>query len=253
MATGISAILIVKDNALLLPDCLLSVKDLADEIIVVDNNSTDNTDIVAHSFGAKVYKNASSNLGELRKYALIHAKSPWILSIDADERVSKELANEILKTKNRELYDGYIIPFRNHLFGQQIRYGGEDYKMMRFFKKKSVEIRPAFVHEQFIVKNTNVGLFRNYIDHFSYRSVGQLYSKFSDYALREAKDRYAKGESISLKKLTMYGPHMFYARYIKDKGYKDGFSRIILDLAFAYMEQITYLSLAFLYVTKTKK
>ena len=253
MATCISVVLIVKDNASILSACLLSVKDLAHEIIVVDNGSTDKSVDVAQAHGAIVFRNHESNLGKLRAYALTHARGPWILSIDADERVSKELAQEILKIKNRGAFDGYIIPFRNHLFGKPIQFGGEGYKMMRFFKKESVDIKPAFVHERYGLRTERLGLLKNPIDHFSYRNIVQLFTKFSNYAVREARDRYAQGENVSLKKLTLYGPHMLYARYIKDKGYKDGQTRIILDLAFAYMEQITYLLLAFLYLKKRNR
>ena len=73
-----------------------------------------------------------------------------------------------------------------------------------------------------------------------------MYKKFTDYAIREAKQRRLNGESTSLKKIVMYPPHMFWARFIKDEGYRDGLFRIPLDLGFAYMEFLTYMTMLFL-------
>ncbi len=246
MKRGLSVIVITKDCEELLGQCLESVIDLADEYVVVDNRSTDNTISVARSYHARTFISSSEDLGVLREIALEKAEREWILVLDSDERASAALCLEIKKIlKSAKNCGGYLVPFRNHLFGKPVRYGGEDYKMLRVFRKSMVTIKPQLIHEGFRMKRGKPCEMIHHIDHYSYRTPAQLIKKFTQYALREAKQKYRDQESVSIKKLVLYGPHMFYARFIKDKGYKDGFSRLILDGAFAYMEGLTYYLLAY--------
>ena len=104
----------------------------------------------------------------------------------------------------------------------------------------------SLVHEHIESDQSDIGLLKNKILHYSYRSLPQMFSKFTNYALREAKQKKENREKITFSKLFLYAPHMFYARFIKDHGYKDGLFRIPLDIGFAYMELITYWSLLFM-------
>ena len=129
--------------------------------------------------------------------------------------------------------------------GRPVNRGGEDYKMLRLFRKDSVLITPALVHEGFRLKKEEVGMLKSKILHYSYRSLTQMYAKFTNYAVREAKQKAEKREKTSLKKIFFYPLHMFWARFIEDRGYKDGIFRIPLDVGFAYMELLTYILLWF--------
>ena len=111
-----------------------------------------------------------------------------------------------------------------------IKQKGEKQKCLRLFNKNSILIKPNIVHEHFeLKKGESCGLLNYPIYHFSYRSIFQVIKKFTNYAKREAKRKIIKNEQITLKKLVLYPPHMFFARCIKDKGYKDGIYRIFLD------------------------
>ena len=101
------------------------------------------------------------------------------------------------------------------------------------------------IHAVYKIKTGKIGQFKNKIDHYSYRSLSQLFIKFTNYAIREARQKKSRGEKSSLKKVFLYPAHLFWARFIKDKGYKDGLFRIPLDLGFAYMEFLTYFLLFF--------
>lgn len=243
------SILIISKNAEeTIEKSLDSVRNLGDEIVLVDNGSTDNTVNIAKKYNVKIFLKKEEDLGRLRQYALNKCNGKWVLVIDSDEVVSKELSNEIkslLIKSNKIKHCGFLIPFQNHFLNKKIYYGGEDYKKLIFFKKDCVKIEPALVHEKFELKKGSLGELKNKVYHYSYRSLFQMYKKFTDYALREAKQKFNKGEKSSLKKIILYPLHMFYARFIKDKGYKDGVFRIPLDLGFAYMEFITYLLLLF--------
>lgn len=247
MKPRISLLMITKNAQKMIGQALASVKDLIDEIIIIDGGSTDNTLKIAKKFNPKIYRYIGDNLGEQRANGLNKATGDWVLVLDSDEMIAKELISEI-KSKvqtHDSTVQGYYVPFQNHFLGRKLKYGGEDYKKLILFKKKSASINPVLVHENFKVKG-KIGHLKNKIFHYSYNSLSQMYIKFTNYALREARQKIKNGEKTSLKKIFLYGPHMFWARFIKDKGYKDGFFRLPLDIGFAYMEFLTYFSMLFI-------
>ena len=246
--------MITKNSSELLSKSLNSVKDLVDEIIIIDDNSVDNTREIARKFGSKIFKRHNDNFGNQKAYALSKAKGKWILCLDSDEIVSLKLKQEIQNIISKKTkHDGYFIPFKNHIFGKLITYKGEKQKCLRLFNKNSILIKPNIVHEYFeLKKGESCGLLNYPIYHFSYRSIFQVIKKFTNYAKREAKRKIIKNEQITLKKLVLYPPHMFFARCIKDKGYKDGIYRIFLDMGYAYMEFLTYIILLKSRVFKSK-
>lgn len=248
----LSLLMIVKNCDSLLGKSLLSVSGLVDEIVVVDNESTDKTIKIAKRLGARVFRNGSRNLGKLREYGLNKCKGKWVLVLDSDERLSLELKEEIRKLFVIGYlllgeYTGFKIPFQNFFLNRPLKYGGENYKKLILFKRNKAKIKALLVHEKFEVDG-KIGILKNKVLHYSYRSLSQTYKKFTDYAIREAKQKYLAGEKSSFKKIFLYPVHMFWARFIKDKGYKDGGLRILLDIGFGYMEFVTYLYLFYLNV-----
>lgn len=248
MKSKLSLLTITKNAQGLIEKTLESVKGLVDEIIIIDNCSTDKTVEIAKKYGAKVYLHHEEDLGKQKRYGLGKCKGEWVLVLDADEYLSESLRKEIkelfvIRYSLLGKYDGFYIPFQNHFLSQSIKYGGENYKMLRLFKKNAVYINPALVHERFEINKGKVGKLRGKIYHHSYRSLWQTYKKFTDYAIREAKQKFNNGEKSSLKKIFLYPLHMFWARFVEDRGYKDGLFRIPLDLGFAYMEFLTYIFL----------
>lgn len=250
MQVSISALIITKNNEDTIAQTLLSLKGLTKDIVIVDSCSTDRTveEIRKADFNlriCRVFIKFFDDIGKQRIFGLTKIKSDWVLILDSDEVVSDNLKKEIkliIKKSNSEI-TSYIIPFQNHFLGRPLRYGGENYKMQRLFKKDSLIIKPSVLHNNFISKSGETGKLKGKIFHYSYRSILQMYKKFTDYAKNDAEIKRAKGEKTSFKKIFMYPIHMFYARFIKDRGYKDGLFRIPLDLGFAYMEFLTYLLL----------
>jgi glycosyltransferase involved in cell wall biosynthesis len=239
----LSLLMITKNSGSLLGPALESVKGLVDEAVIVDGGSTDDTEDVAQKSGARMYPWSGRDLGAQRAYGLERCRGDWVLMLDADERISAELREEIRQILGKDTgFNGYRIPYRNHFLGRPIRSGGESYRIMRLFKRSCASIPPEPVHEHVRVKG-KTGELHNVIHHYSYRSIPQMFAKFTDYAHREAQRKRKNGEHAGILKLVTYPVHMFYARYIKDKGYRDHISRIILDLGFAYMEFLTYLLL----------
>jgi len=241
--------MITKNSADTLAKSLESIKDLVNEMIIVDSYSADKTAEIARAFGAVIYFQPYRSEGEQRKIALTKAHGDWILILDSDEIVSSKLKEEIKESLSTiPKHSGFIIPFKNHFLGRVVRHGGETYQKLRLFKRKSkdISVRDVIVHAELKGDKRAIGMLKNKIYHYSYRSLSQMYIKFTDYALREAKQKKRQGERTSLKKIVLYPVHMFWARFVEDKGYKDGFFRIPLDAGFAYMEFLTYFSMLFL-------
>ena len=260
MKTKLSLLLISKDADELLEACLRSSKGLVDEIIIIDDFSSDRTLEIAKRYNAKIYLHHEHDFGKQRAYGLKKVSGEWVLVLDSDEVLSDGLKSEInkilsprLSRDSRMTISGYLIPFQNHFLGRPVKYGGENYKMLRLFKKDSVGIEPGLVHEHFALKQGKVGKLKHKIYHYSYRSLIQVFKKFTDYAIREAKQKIKKSERTSFKKIFIYPPHMFWARFIKDKGYKDGIFRLPLDLGFAYMEFLTYFLMLFFERSREEK
>ena len=248
MKSNLSLLVITKNAQELLEKSLISAEGLAEEIVIVDNYSQDRTLGVAKKYGAKIFLNKEEDLGKQRAYGLKKVTGEWVLVLDSDEVISQELRSEIKKVLSikYKVYSAYKIPFQNHFLGMPLSHGGESYKMLRLFKKNCVSISSALVHERFEITEGRVGRLKHKIFHYSYLSLGQTYKKFTDYAIREAKQKVKIGEKTSLRKIILYPIHMFWARFIKDRGYKDGLFRVPLDIGFAYMEFVTYVLMIFI-------
>lgn len=254
MSAKLSVLMITKNAAETLEKSLASIKKIADEIIIVDSKSTDRTVEIAKNYLAKVYVKEFNDIGKQRLYGFTRATGKWILILDSDEIVSERLMKEIKsKIENPRIkISGYFIPYLNFFLNKPLQYGGEDYKMLRLLRRVKLSIQPSLVHNKIAVKDENTGYLKGKIFHHSYRSYFQMFSKFTDYAIRMAKEKYLKSEKATFTKIFLYPVHMFWARFVVDKGYEDGFFRIPLDLGFAYMEFITYVFLLYYTIANSK-
>jgi glycosyltransferase involved in cell wall biosynthesis len=244
MRKNLSVIIITKNSAATLADTLKSVQGFSDEVVIVDDFSKDQTVNIVKKFKAKIYQHKERNLGKQKAYALTLVKNNWVFCLDSDEVVSDSLKKEIQSLKISHRVVAFKIAYQNHFLNRPIHYGGENYFKVVLFNKNYAFFAPLLVHEKIEIKKGVVKKLKNKIYHYSYRSLWQIFSKFTDYGIREAEQKIKKGEKSSLRKIIFYPIHMFWTRFIKDKGYKDGLFRIPLDVGFAYMEWLTYLLLA---------
>ncbi len=188
----------------------------------------------------KLLKDKFDDIGSQRIAGLPYTIGQWVQILDTDKLVLGKLNKEIRRVIKTTKLTGFYIPYQNHLFNIPLYYGGEDYKMLRLFKKDCLKIEPSIIHNKFYLIKGQSGILKNKIYHYSYRNIWQMFLKFTRYGYLMAKLRRQNQEKITLKKLFLYPIHMFYARYIKDQGYKDTPLRIILDFMFAYMEWLSY-------------
>lgn len=262
---SLSVILVTNNAGSVVKKALESVAGLWDEMLVGDSGSTDGTLELLKQYGARIIHQKEENLGERKQELIKNAKGEWILVLDSDERVSRKLYEEISRIKGidklprprkfvnadlvkRDSIVGYKIQYQNYVFGNPVYFGGERYRKIRLFLNRKGKVETVPIHEEIVVRG-KTGDLHGVLHHHSYRSIPQLFGKFTRYANILATEKQKKGERLTLQKLFLYGPHMFWARYIKEKGYKDGIHGLVLAFAFAYMETLTYWILL---VTKTR-
>lgn len=178
----------------------------------------------------------------IRKNRLIHlAAYEWVLVLDTDEVVSKQLLMDIKKVIDASKADvyGYEIPYINFVFNKVILYGGEKFAKIRLFRRDFGNLTNSSIHEEVLVSSKTKKL-NGVIYHNSYRTIQQILFKFTKYAWQMAGEKRKAKERVTIKKLFLYGPHMIWARAVMDEGWRDGWRGIVLALCFGYMETMIY-------------
>lgn len=246
----LSVIILTKNNERIIENCLKSIS-FAKEIIIVDSGSKDKTLDIAKKLRAKIFFSKSESFGFQRNLGIEKATMPWILFLDSDERVSANLKKEMFKVLKEPKLDAYWIPIASHFGQKRLFYGGENYRKLILFKKEIGKCTNQNVGEHIEVeKDAKVGRFRSSVFHYSYQSFWQVLKKFTFYARLEAKDRLARRERVTPKKMIFYPIHMFWARYFKEKGWKDKWRGFLIAWLFSYMEFVTFL---FLFLQNIKR
>lgn len=226
--------------------CLKSL-EFADEIVVVDNSSTDDTAKIAKKYTDKVFKqkNDPLNIDIQKNFGFEKASNDWILSIDADEGVSPELANEIkliLSSKSSSISEinGFWIPRKNYIFGKWIEHTGwyPDFQL-RFFKKGKGKYTSKHVHEDLELDGSSATL-TEHIIHYHYESILQFINKHLNYAQNEADTLVEKGYQLSHFDAIRFPVNEFLSRFFARKGYKDGFHGLMLSLLMAFYHLIIF-------------
>lgn len=217
----ISVFIIAFNEAKILSKCLEKLS-WADEIVVVDSGSTDQTVQIAESFGAKVIYHPFENFGKQKQFALEQTKNDWVLSLDADEVLTDALINEIQKLEFNSKINGYLIP-RTHVFLDKIfKYGSENKKpILRLFNKKEGGFTPDKVHE--VIKiNGALGNLKNGMLHYSYFDVEQYILKLNRYTSLYANEQALKKRKFSFIEVLLKTNFEFFKRYFIELNFLNG-------------------------------
>jgi glycosyltransferase involved in cell wall biosynthesis len=202
-----------------------SVIDWADEVIVADSQSTDNTASIAESLGARVVQIPFSGFGKLRNDAIDQCRHPWIFSLDADERCTLETKEEIMQIVRADYNQGkaaYFIPRRNYFMGQWIRFSGwyPDYRQPQLFKKGALKYADDPVHEEYEVTG-ETGKLQSPIWQFPFENLAQMMSKANRYSSLGAEKILHKKKG-GLFTAIWHGSFAFFKTYFLKKGFLDG-------------------------------
>lgn len=226
----LSVIVITKNEEENIRDCLESVK-WADEIILVDSFSRDKTVEIAKKYTGKIFQKEWVGYGRQKNLALEKATGDWVLNIDADERVTKELAQEIKETIQTQEYDGYYIPNKVYFLGKWIRHSGwyPDYHL-RLFKKGKGKFNERMVHEAVKVEGKKDYL-KGPIEHFTAKSIGEYLNRMDKYARLTIEE---KGGKAGWYQFFLHPPFTFFKMYIIKRGFLDGIHGLILALCHSF-------------------
>ncbi len=223
-------------------DALKSVRDIADEILVVDSYSTDNTTGIAGTYNARILFNHFDNYGSQKNYALINAQYEWVLNLDADERVSPELATSIerLKKSTPEDIDGYLITRKTNYLGRWIMHSGwyPDRKLRLFKKNKSSW--SGRIHER-LVLNGRLDLLDGEILHYTYRDMNDHIQRLNRYSYMQAQDIVAKNKKSLYLRALILPPITFIRFYFWKLGILDGFPGLVIALVSSWGTAMKYL------------
>ncbi len=224
-----------------LPRCLESVQ-FADEIILVDSGSTDRTVEVAKKFGAKVIQEPWHGYGAQKNFAMDKAKNDWVLNIDADEAVTPELREEILREiKSEQAAASYAVARKTFYLGKWIRFGGwyPNY-VTRLARKSKARWTEPHVHEELKAGEGEVRKFQNPLLHYTFSDISDQIRTNMRYAMQGAQDLERKAVKPSLFKLIFKPIWKFIETYLIKRGCFDGLAGFIISVNAAHSVFMKY-------------
>ena len=233
-----------------LRECLESVL-WADEIVIVDSGSRDATLQIAQEFGCKVVHNPWPGMREQKNIASAHAAGPWILNLDADERLSPDLQQELQRHLADPKYDGYSFPRKNMFLGKWMRHGGwYPDATLRLFRKEQGKFGGINPHANVELPATaRVLKLKHPLVHFTYYTLQQYVGKQYSYADAAARELFASGKLKSVSRIRIFVKTFwkFIETYIIKRGFLDGTHGLIAALGAtfgAYLKQARLWELA---------
>ena len=245
MSFSISAIVVAKNEEKRILNCLNSLS-WVNELIVVDNGSIDNTGILANKFGAKVFRVAEEKLSSFsarKNYAFKKAKCDWILFLDADEEITKNLKKEILEeiSKQSLTFSAYAMPRENRILGKVLKYGGwwPDF-VIRLIKKDTFAGFSGRLHEQPNYQGS-LGYLKNFILHNKHDNITDMVEKTNNWSEIEAELMVEGGHpKMNIVRFFTAGWREFYLRIIKYKAFLDGWIGTIYGMYQVYSRLVSY-------------
>jgi glycosyltransferase involved in cell wall biosynthesis len=248
---NISAIIITKNEEENITDCLKSI-NWVDEIILVDAESLDRTIELAKPFTQKIFVNKWDGYVKQKEFAISKVSNEWVLSIDADERVSPALKDEIINS-NENSVDGYYLKRENYFLRKHIKSCGwdNDYQL-RLIRKSKTKLTSRLVHEGFTVEGKTERL-KNHLIHYTFRSVENTINKINQYSTLRAQEISAKGKKIGGFKIVAHGLTAFFKFFIGLRGYRDGVHGLIISLFNSITTFLVYMKVWELQTEQTKK
>lgn len=241
----LSVIIVTKNEAHNIKDCLETVK-WADEIIVVDSLSTDGTVDICRDYTPHVFIKEWTGCGPQKKFALEQATQDWVLCLDADERLSPELQTEIQAILKAPDVHGYELPFQSFYCGKKIRHGDwSNEKHLRLFNRHKGTIIPRLVHFRIEVEGKTRCL-QGKVFHYSFPNIESVIRKMNQYSSDGALAKLQSGRRASLFTAIGHGIWAFLRGYFLRLGFLDGREGFMLAISNAEGSYYRYLKLVYL-------
>ncbi|MBP1766184.1 MAG: waaE [Candidatus Aminicenantes bacterium] len=240
----ISAVIITYNEERRLEEALKSLAGVVSEVVVVDCHSTDETVKIARRFTDRVFERAWTNFADQKNFANGKALHPWILSLDADERVSPELREELLRLRSTDPHvDAFSIPRQVYYLGRWVRHSGwyPDRKI-RLFRKARARWEGEYVHERLAVEGRTAEL-QGAIHHFTYRNIHEHLARINTFSDLGAQKLYARKKKARLYHLMCLPFFRFVRAYFWKLGFLDGFPGLVISVLTAHAVFVRYAKL----------
>lgn len=235
------------DEAHNIRECIESVRDVADEILVADSGSTDGTlEIVRDLGGCRIIQREYVNHGNFKNWAAPQATHPWVLIIDSDERLTKKLAAEIqqIKSTGTPPFDAYRIRFQPYFLGHRIRYSGwNTTRSIRFFRKEVCRCDEKRVHEGMIVDSGKIGDLKGKFLHYTCQCLTRYIANHNRYATWSAQDMYDAGRHVTYIGLMFRPLSRFLQFYVLRGGFLDGIAGLAVCMIVGFYTFMKYAKL----------
>lgn len=238
--TPLSVVVLTRNESGCIAECLDSLKDWADEIIVVDDESTDRTVEIVKKYTDKVFIKKMLVEGTHRNWAYAQAKYNWVLSLDADEKVTPELKSQISQCIKCDGNAAYSIPLRNYIADYWVRYGGwYPASKVRLFRKDKFKYEEVEVHPRVFIDGP-CGHLASDIIHKGYPDLEHFINSINRQSTLEAVKWINTNRKMSLGRIIWRTVDRFFRRYLRKKGYKDGLYGFIIAYFDSFYQIVSY-------------
>ena len=228
----ISVYIIAYNESEKVADAIRSVA-WADEVVVADSRSTDDTVSIAESMGARVVQIPFQGFGRLRNDAVAACTHEWIFSLDSDERCTPEAAAEIRALVDKAEHGVYFVPRRNFFLGREIRHSGwyPNYRQPQLFHRSQMGYDTSPVHENFeLTSGAKVGYLQAAIWQYPFKDLAEVVAKMNRYSTLGATKRRQSGSSYG--KALTHAIWAFWKHYIFKRGFMDGWPGLVIALSY---------------------
>ncbi len=251
--TPISVVIITYNEEHNIERCILSVKPVADDIVVVDSFSTDKTEEICKRLEVRFVQHAFEGHIQQKNWAIGQARYPHIFSLDADEALDEKLQRSILGVKQNFVYDGYFVKRLNNYCGKWIRHSGwYPDKKLRLWNSEKGEWGGENPHDKFeMEKGCKTSLLQGDLLHYSYNSIEDHINQIQKFTTITAKARFEKGKKISVFMVVVRIFSLFFKRYVLKRGFLDGYYGFVVCTLHAYTTFIKDIKLRELYKKRT--
>ena len=238
----ISVVIVCKDEEDEIGRTLQSLAGLTDDIVVLDNGSTDNTKNIVRELGARLEEESWEGFGNTKNKATRFAKYDWILNLDADESVDEELKTSLLKLPLQNDDEVFEIKFKNFLGDTYLRFGewGND-RHIRLFNRRKVNWNEAIVHEGLIfAPGTRIKKLKGFVLHYTVKNKAEFAAKMQKYGLLNAEKYAREGKRSSWLRIYLAPVFTFLKYYVFQLGFLDGRAGFICAKMSSYYTHIKY-------------
>ena len=225
----ISACIISFNEEKKIEDCLKSLQGIADEIVVVDSNSTDNTVAIAGKYTDRIINQDFLGFIEQKNFALEQASHDWILSLDCDERLSEELRQSILTIKDSiEQADAYSMARKTFYVYRWLNHCWYPDLKTRLFNRKTAHWGGTNPHDHIITEGSNIMRLPGDIQHYSFDSISDHLKTIDKFTEIGAQELIRKNKSFTIFSPLTHGSWLFFKIYILKRGFLDGFAGLVV-------------------------